>query len=117
MPAVYASMDVLALPSRTTETWKEQFGRVLIEAMACRVPVVGSDSGEIPNVIADAGLVFPEYDPAALADLLIALAQQPVLREHLAQRGYERAITHFTQARIAKQTYAVYQQVLQSAGS
>ena len=117
MAAVYASMDVLVLPSRTTATWKEQFGRVLIEAMACRVPVVGSDSGEIPNVIADAGLVFPEYDPAALADLLIALAQQPVLREHLAQRGYERAITHFTQARIAKQTYAVYQQVLQSAGS
>ena len=92
MPAVYASMDVLALPSRTTTTWKEQFGRVLIEAMACRVPVIGSDSGEIPNVIGDGGLVFPEDDAAALADLLIVFAQQPILREHLARRGYERAI-------------------------
>lgn len=113
MPAVYASMDVLALPSRTIATWKEQFGRVLIEAMACRVPVIGSDSGEIPNVIADAGLVFPEDDAAALADLLIALAQQPALREHLARRGYGRATAHFTQARIAQQTYSVYQQILE----
>lgn len=112
MPAAYASLDVLALPSRTTATWKEQFGRVLIEAMACRVPVIGSDSGEIPNVIGDAGLVFAEDDVSALADLLIVMAQQPALREHLARRGYERAIAHFTQAHIAAQTYAVYQQIL-----
>ena len=112
MAAVYASMDVLVLPSRTTATWKEQFGRVLIEAMACQTPVIGSDSGEIPNVIGDAGLVFPEDDPAALSHLLIALARQPSLRQHFAQRGYQRAMTHFTQARIAEQTYAVYQQIL-----
>ena len=55
MPDFYRRLDVLALPSRTTPTWKEQFGRVLIEAMACGVPVVGSDSGEIPHVIGDAG--------------------------------------------------------------
>lgn len=113
MPAAYASMDALALPSRTTATWKEQFGRVLIEAMACRVPVIGSSSGEIPNVIGDAGLVFSEDDATGLADLLIALAQQPALREHLAQRGYERAAAHFTQAHIARQTYAIYQHILQ----
>ncbi|MEZ4767490.1 MAG: glycosyltransferase [Caldilineales bacterium] len=113
MAAVYASMDVLVLPSRTTATWKEQFGRVLIEAMACQVPVIGSDSGEIPNVIAEAGLVFPEGDAAALAQLLIALARQPDLRDHLARLGHQRVMANFTQARIAEQTCAVYQQILE----
>ena len=44
--------------------WKEQFGHVIIEAMACKVPVIGSDSGEIPHVIGDAGLIFPEGNDA-----------------------------------------------------
>ncbi|MFN2202543.1 MAG: glycosyltransferase, partial [Caldilineaceae bacterium] len=56
MPPFYQGLDVFVLPSRTTPTWKEQFGRVLIEAMSCGVPVIGSDSGEIPHVVADAGL-------------------------------------------------------------
>jgi glycosyltransferase involved in cell wall biosynthesis len=60
MPAYYNQLDTLAVPSRTKSNWKEQFGRVLIEAMACGVPVIGSESGEIPNVIGNAGLVFPE---------------------------------------------------------
>ena len=51
MPAAYAQLDVAVLPSHTTPTWKEQFGRVLVEALWCDVPVVGSDSGEIPWVI------------------------------------------------------------------
>ena len=74
MPDFYRSLDALVLPSRTQENWMEQFGRVLIEAMACGVPVIGSNSGEIPHVIGDAGLVFPEGDgrsagdPAAASD-------------------------------------------------
>ena len=67
------------LPSRAMPNWQEQFGRVLIEAMACAVPVVGSDSGEIPNVIGDAGLVFPEDDVEALAQQLQRLSDEPVL--------------------------------------
>ncbi len=57
---------MLALPSRTTPTWKEQFGRVIVEALWCGVPVVGSDSGEIPWLIelTGGGLTFPEGEPA-----------------------------------------------------
>ena len=58
-PAELSQFDVLVLPSRSTATWKEQFGHVLIEAMSMGIPVVGSDSGEIPNVIGRSDLVFP----------------------------------------------------------
>lgn len=112
MPAIYRAMDVLLLPSETRSNWKEQFGRVLIEAMACGVPVIGSDSGEIPHVIGDAGLIFPEGDGAALLAHLQALIQQPSLRESLAQRGHARVRDRFTMQRIADETVAFYGRVM-----
>jgi glycosyltransferase involved in cell wall biosynthesis len=115
MPAFFASIDVLVLPSRTTPAWKEQFGRVLVEAMACQTPVIGSDSGEIPHVISGAGLTFPEGDRQALAGLLLRLAGNAVLRADLGQLGRSRVLAHFTQQRIAAATYQVYQQMLTNA--
>ena len=115
MPAFFASIDVLAVPSRTTPTWKEQFGRVLVEAMACQTPVIGSDSGEIPHVIGDAGLIFAEGDAQALASHLLRLASDPALRADLGRRGRARALAHFTHERIAAATYQVYQQILEPA--
>lgn len=108
MPDFYRSLDVLALPSRTRPNWKEQFGRVLIEAMACGVAVVGSDSGEIPNVIGAAGLVYPEGDVAALAAALQRLYDDRALRCALAQAGRARVLAHYTMSQIAAQTVAVY---------
>jgi glycosyltransferase involved in cell wall biosynthesis len=89
MPAHYREMDVLVLPSRTTPTWAEQFGKVLCEALLCGVPVVGSRSGEIPWVIetSGGGLTFPEGDIAALAAILRELHEDPSRRELLADRG------------------------------
>jgi glycosyltransferase involved in cell wall biosynthesis len=108
MPALLAELDALVLPSRTRPNWMEQFGRVLIEAMACGVPVIGSDSGELPNVIGDAGLVFPEADVAALAAHLRRLRDDPALRADLAERGRARVLSRYTQQTIAEQTFAVY---------
>ena len=104
-------MDTIVLPSRTTPGWVEFFGRVLIEGMACEVPVIGSDSGEIPQVIDDAGLVFPEADTAALADRIHQIAHDAPLRNDLVARGLER-IKNFTWETIAEQTYQVYQELL-----
>ncbi len=112
MPRFYNQLHVLVLPSLTMGNWKEQFGRVLIEAMACGVPVVGSDSGEIPNVIGEAGLVAPEGDVAALRAALQRLRDAPELRAELSRRGRERVEAHYTQARIAAATVAVYRQML-----
>lgn len=112
MPTFHRSLDVLVLPSRTTPTWKEQFGRVLIEAMACGVPVIGSSSGEIPQVIGDAGLIFPEGDRAALTAQLQRLLDEPDLRRRLGAVGRQRVIERFTMAQVAAQTVTLYRRLV-----
>jgi glycosyltransferase involved in cell wall biosynthesis len=110
----YRTLDVLVLPSLSRPNWVEQFGRVLIEAMACGVPVVGSASGEIPWVIGDAGRIFPEGDTGALAAILAELAGDPAQGSALAAAGRARVLSHFTQAQIAAETAAVYRAMLHS---
>jgi glycosyltransferase involved in cell wall biosynthesis len=113
VPEHLAMMHVLVLPSRSARRWQEQFGRVLIEAMACGVPVVGASSGAIPSVIGDAGLLFPENDAAALAVALERLRGDSQLRSDLAQRGSERASSCFTNRQIAERTVAFWREVLE----
>jgi len=112
MPEFYRSLDALVLPSRTTPAWKEQFGRVLVEAMSCGVPVIGSDSGAIPSVVGNAGLVFPEGDVEALRQRLLALMEDTELRKRLATAGRQRVLERFTQAAVAEATVAFYEKVL-----
>ncbi|WP_353932458.1 hormogonium polysaccharide biosynthesis glycosyltransferase HpsO [Okeanomitos corallinicola TIOX110] len=112
-------MNTLVLPSETTYKfktltavgWKEQFGHVLIEAMACKVPVIGSDSGEIPHVIGDDGLIFPEGDDQALANCLLQLIDNPNLGEQLGIKGYEKAMIKYTNKAVAQQQYEFYQEL------
>ena len=118
MPEFLNQLDVLVLPSVTRPNWKEQFGRVLVEAMACGTPVVGSESGEIPHVIGGAGMTFPEGDVGELARSLSRLRGDQRLRHELAEAGRKRVLEHFTQARVAAETYRVYREILEdrSAG-
>ncbi len=87
LPMWMNAMDVLVLPSRTTPRWKEQFGRVLVEAGACGTPVIGSNSGAIPDVVGQGGLIFPEGDVAALAGRIRELAADPARRTLLGHGG------------------------------
>ena len=102
------ALDVLVLPSRTTPNWKEQYGRVLVEAMACKVAVIGSDSGAIPSVIGDAGRIFPEGQAAALAAIVAELASDQALRQSLAERGYQRALERYCVERLAADILAIW---------
>lgn len=108
MPSVMGALDILVLPSLTTPRWKEQFGRVLVEAMAAEVAVVGSTSGEIPAVVGDAGVVAPEGDPQALRASLAALAADPAQRQALGQRGRARVLARYTPQAVAADTIAFY---------
>jgi glycosyltransferase involved in cell wall biosynthesis len=103
IPGLLARMDVLVLPSRRVHGWQEQLGRVLIEAMAVGVPVVGSTSGAIPEVIGDAGLVFQENDAGDLAAVLRRLMDNPGQRDYYKTLGRKRAESRFTWPRFAKE--------------
>jgi len=112
VPGVLQKMDVLVLPSLTRSNWKEQFGRVLTEAMACETPVIGSNSGEIPYVIGDAGLVFQEGNAQELTACVRRLLDDTQLYATLAAKGRQRVLDNYTQERIAQQTYEVYQEMI-----
>jgi glycosyltransferase involved in cell wall biosynthesis len=103
VPAYLNALDVLAAPSQTTARWKEQFGRMLVEGMACGVPVVASDSGEIPYVVADAGRIVPEADETAWVASLGDLLVNPELRRELRERGLARAHDVFAWPKVARQ--------------
>jgi glycosyltransferase involved in cell wall biosynthesis len=112
VPDFMACMDVLVLPSRTTPSWAEQFGHVLIEAMAAGVPVIGSSSGAIPEVIGEAGLVFAEDDPAGLRAQIALLLDDRALRKRLVEQGRARVARLYTNARVARVQHAIYADLL-----
>ena len=116
MPAYLNQLDAVVLASRTRSNWKEQFGRVIIEAMACEVPVVGSDSGEIPNVIGEAGLIFPEGDVQALSAHLKYLMDNVAVRQNLGKEGLRKVKSEYTQRRIAERTVDVYREMMARDG-
>src|SRR5258708_33120348 len=105
VPGEMQLLDAFVLPSLTRPNWMEQFGRVLPEAMACETPVIGSNSGEIPFVIDDAGLIFPEGDARALSEGVRKLLDDPTLYENLSRRGRQRVLDNYTQEQVARQTY------------
>ena len=112
VPAELSQFDVLVLPSRSTPTWKEQFGHVLIEAMSIGIPVIGSNSGEIPHVIGRADLVFPEENYNALADILTRLINDPEWRQETARYGMARVHKLYSHKRIADRLISVWQTIL-----
>ncbi len=103
-PDYLSAFDVLVIPSETQPNWQEQFGRVIIEAMACGTPVVGSDSGEIPHLLetTGGGLIFPERNASALSRRLETILQDESLRKSLAKRGREVVIQEYTNSTLAR---------------
>jgi glycosyltransferase involved in cell wall biosynthesis len=114
VPVHLNAMDVLCAPSQTRPRWREQLGRMLIEAFACGVPVLASDSGEIPYVVADAGRVVGEADRPAWVAALVELLESPSLRDELRGRGLERVRDHYSWPVIARRHLDFFDELLDS---
>jgi glycosyltransferase involved in cell wall biosynthesis len=112
LPQVMSAFDVLALPSRTTDRWKEQFGRVIIEAHACGIPVIGSRSGAIADVVGQGGRVVPERDPAALANAIKHLMQDPAQLREMGRIGRQQVEQYYTWPRVAERMADIYRGVV-----
>jgi glycosyltransferase involved in cell wall biosynthesis len=112
VPDYLNAMDVLCVPSRTTPGWREQFGRVLIEAFACGVAVVGSDSGEVPHVIDEAGLVVGEADEAGWVGALTRLLDDRALRREYGERGRARAHATYAWSVVARRHLDFFDEVM-----
>jgi glycosyltransferase involved in cell wall biosynthesis len=113
MPRWLNAMSVLCAPSQTTAGWREQFGRMLIEAMASGVAVIASDSGEIPHVVADAGVVVSESDTAAWTQAIDHLVTDEGARQELVRRGLERVERCFAWPVVARRHLEFFETVLE----
>jgi len=116
LPECFNKMDVFVLPSRTTKTWKEQFGRTLIEAMACGIPVIGSSSGAIPEVIGEDGFVFREGDAKDLSKYIEMLEGDSDLWKEMSKRGLESVRKNYSFQKIAEKTAAFYFRTPRTSG-
>lgn len=112
LPKILRRFDVLVIPSLTTPGWKEQFGRIIIEAMACGVPVIGSDSGSIPEVIGDGGVIVHENDPSQLCAALEEVARDRNSLRELSLKARKRAVENFSWGEVAKRIVSTYRQIL-----
>jgi glycosyltransferase involved in cell wall biosynthesis len=108
------AFDALLLVSRSTPTWKEQFGRVIIEAHACETPVIGSNSGAIPEVINEGGVTVPEGNSANLAEAIKLLKDDPVLRREMGQLGRRQVEELYTWQRVSERLRDIYLKVTAS---
>ena len=111
IPKVLAAADVVVVPSR----WEEPFGMVVVEAMASGKPVIGTQSGGIPELITDdAGVLVPKGSPNSLAEATIRLLKDPGLRQRLGRNARARAQDFFYEGRLAEEVQEVYASVLGS---
>ncbi|MES3006310.1 MAG: glycosyltransferase family 4 protein [Pseudomonadota bacterium] len=99
---VMQTADILVLPSIPLGNILEQFGRVLIEAMASGLCVIGSNIGGIPAVIAEAGIVVPPADSTALRESLQLLQTNPQKLTELKEKSVDRAISTYGYDKIGR---------------
>jgi len=106
-----SGLDAFALVSRTTARWKEQFGRVIIEAQACGIPIIGSDSGAIPKVVGPGGLIVRERSPDQIASAVLRLEGDANLRNQLARAGRAQVAEKYTWRHISDRLLEIYRSV------
>jgi glycosyltransferase involved in cell wall biosynthesis len=115
VPSYLNAMDILCAPSQTTPTWREQFGRMIVEAFACGTPVIASDSGEIPYLVHDAGCIVGEGDVDNWVRAIQNMIEDPDQRVELSNRGRARACEHYAWPGIARRHLDFFEELMGGA--
>lgn len=105
----YARAELAVVPSLY-----EGFGLPVGEAMACRIPVVTTTGGALPEVAGDAARLVPPGNAPALAHAILELLEDRLLRETLAEKGYQRVLTEFTWDKTALRTVDAYREIIRA---
>jgi alpha-maltose-1-phosphate synthase len=117
LPDYYAAADIFVLPSIPLDEWQEQFGMVLIEAMACGKPVIATLSGSIPDVVGDAGILVQSADFQSLYQAMKDLLLTPGLRSQYSEKARKRAEREFSTDRVAEETARIYRKLVTDKGA
>ncbi len=112
IPLYLNAMDVMVLPSIRTETFNEPFGRVLVEAMACGTPVIGTTCGSMGLVLGEAGIIAQDDDVRELRDAIAGLLGSDERRAELSRLGRQRVLELYTWPRFAELIHSGYLDVM-----
>lgn len=115
LESVWPTLDCVVLPARTTARWVEPVGQALLDAMAQGLPVIGTDSGVLPEVIGDAGIVVGEDDPDVLGLALERLQKMPDEQARLGVAGRRRVMAEYVDDAIARKTLTFWRKVTGAA--
>ena len=113
IPRILASLDLFVLSSHL-----EGLGSSIMDAMACRLPVVATRAGGIPELVknGETGLLVPPRNPEALAEAILTLYHDKRLASRLAKAGYDYVHRSFSAEAMAAKTIAVYEKIAASKG-
>jgi glycosyltransferase involved in cell wall biosynthesis len=111
IPRLYNAADAFILPSIPVHFWQEQFGMVLLEAMASGLPVVSTMSGSIPEVVCDAGVLIQPNDPASIYGEVKRLAGDDAYCRKLGTAARERAEREFAVSKISGKIGSIYEEL------
>jgi len=112
MPQEYQEADIFLAPSLITRHWQEQFGMVLIEAMACGLPIVTTLSGAIEEVVGEAAVKIQPGDYFSLTKAIKNFILNPKARMEYGKKARQRAVKYFDIEIGAKKLEEVYKKVL-----
>jgi len=105
LPAIYSQCKVFLYPSL-----RESFGIPMLEAMACGVPVITSNTSSMPEIAGDAALIVDPFKPEEIAEAMISLSNNRDLRGELISKGYKRA-SHFSWRSMAENVLEIYRKI------
>ncbi len=103
----YQKADIFLFPSKETATWEEQYGMALIEAMACGLPIITTNTGAIPEVVGNAGIICSE-SYSSIRGSLLKLLQSPSEIKKYQKLSLARARSHFDRNKTAIKLAELY---------